>query len=74
MHGRLLDASDDSVLPGGDVAADIEGILTTWSTETLPLPAVANGLSVKLEFRFESDATGDLFSGFYIDDVVVTAN
>jgi len=29
---------------------------------------------VKLEFRFVSDADSDVWAGFYIDDVVVTAN
>ena len=69
---RLLNAGDDSVLAGGDVATGLEGITEAWSSQTLPLPAAANGLSVKLEFSFESDADGDLFAGFYIDDVVVT--
>ncbi|MCF7731797.1 MAG: hypothetical protein K9N23_08920 [Akkermansiaceae bacterium] len=28
----------------------------------------------KPEFRFESDRDGEVFAGFYIDDVVVTGN
>ena len=71
---RLLNAGDNSVLGGGDVATSLEGITEAWSSETLPLPAAANGLSVKLEFRFESDGDGEVFAGFYIDDVVVTGN
>jgi len=70
---RLLNAGDNSVLAGGDVAIELEGITEAWSSESIPLPDVANGLSVKLEFRFVSNAT-DEFAGFYIDDVVVTAN
>lgn len=69
---RLLNAGDDSVLAGGDVAIGLEGITETWTRETLPLPAAANGLNVKLEFRFESDSDGETFAGFYIDDLTVT--
>ena len=43
-----------------------------WNSASIPLPAVANGLSVKLEFGFFSNAN-DHFAGFYIDDVVVKA-
>jgi hypothetical protein len=68
---RLLNAGDDSILIGGDVATGLEGITESWTSESIALPAVANGLSVKLEFRFESD-DADAFAGFYIDDVVVT--
>jgi hypothetical protein len=71
---RLLDAVNDSVLAGGDIAMNLEGITVSWTDESLALPAAANGLSVKIEFRFESDADVDVWSGFYIDDVVVTAN
>jgi hypothetical protein len=68
---RLLNAADNTPLLGGDVSADIQGISELWSSKSLPLPAAANGLEVKLEFRFESDADADVFAGFYIDDVVV---
>jgi hypothetical protein len=71
---RLLNAGDDTVLAGGDVATGLEGILETWTNESIPLPAVANGLSVKLEFRFVSDADAEAFAGFYIDDVEVIAD
>ena len=71
---RLLNAGDNSVLAGGEVAVGLEGATETWSSQSLALPAAANGLSVKLEFRFVSDADGDLWFGFYIDDVVVTPN
>jgi hypothetical protein len=70
---RLLLAGDNSVLAGGDVAIELEGATEMWSSESSPLPDVADGLSVKLEFRFVSNAT-DEFAGFYIDDVVVTGN
>jgi hypothetical protein len=70
---RLLNASDNTPLAGGDVLADIQGIAEEWVSQSLALPAAANGLEVKLEFRFESDANTDVFTGFYIDDVVVEA-
>ena len=70
---RLLNAADDSILAGGDVATGLEGITEAWSAQSLPLPAAANGLEVKLEFRFTSDTDVETFAGFYIDDVVVTA-
>ncbi len=37
------------------------------------LPASANGLSVKPEFAFESDAEDGNFAGFHIDDVAANA-
>jgi hypothetical protein len=71
---RLLNASDDTPLAGGEVATGLEGFTEAWSEESLPLPAAANGLEVKLEFRFESDDDTDVFAGFYIDDVTVVPN
>lgn len=68
---RLLDATDDTPLAGGDVAPDLQGISETWTNESLPLPEAANGLEVKIEFRFESDDDISVFAGFYIDDVEV---
>jgi hypothetical protein len=68
---RLLNAADNTPLAGGVVASDIQGISGLWSSKSLPLPAAAKGLEVKLEFRFESDADTDVFAGFYFDDVVV---
>lgn len=68
---RLLNAADNTPLVGGEVAPDLQGITELWSNRSLALPAAANGLEVKLEFRFESDADSDVFAGFYIDDVLV---
>ena len=70
---RLLNAGDGSPLAGGDVTTNIEGATEQWSRESIALPAAANGLNVKLEFRFVSNASNE-FAGFYIDDVVVTGN
>jgi hypothetical protein len=72
---RLLNAADNSVLAGGTVTAtDLEGVTEEWSAQSLALPAAANGLEVKIEFLFSSDADTELFAGFYIDDVLVEAN
>ena len=70
---RLLNASDNSVVAGGDVVTALEGVTEAWSRETIPLPVAANGRDVKLEFRFVSNASSE-FAGFYIDDWVVTGN
>ena len=71
---RLLNGDDDSVLAGGDLATGLEGLLQQWTAQDIPLPAAANGLSVKIEFIFASDDDLDVASGFYIDDVLVTGN
>jgi hypothetical protein len=68
---RLLNAADDTPLAGGDVAPDLQGIPDDWSNASFPLPEAANGLEVKIEFRFESDDDITVFAGFYIDDVEV---
>jgi hypothetical protein len=70
---RLLNAGDNSVLVGGDVALNLEGFTEEWTEESILLPAVANGLDVKLEFRFVSDDDAEAFAGFYIDDVRILA-
>jgi len=44
---RLLDASDDSPLAGGEIAADLQGISVMWINGSFPLPAAANGLEVR---------------------------
>lgn len=68
---RLLNAADNSVL--ADIATGITGTTEAWSQQTVDLPAAANGVAVKIEFRFTSDAV-EHWGGFYIDDVLVTAN
>jgi hypothetical protein len=66
---RLLDADGNFL---ADVVTGIEGVTTNWSEVSVDLPAAAEGLEVKLEFRFTSNESGN-WGGFYIDDVVVTA-
>ncbi len=68
---RLLNANDDSILAGGDLATNLEGNLQQWTSQSIALPAVANGLSVKIEFLFASDEDAEVASGFYIDDIEV---
>jgi len=65
----VLDAGDDSELA---VLEDpIEGTSTGWEEFSQSLPAAVLGKTVKIEFRFSSDDI-EFFSGWYIDDVVVT--
>ena len=70
---RVLDADNaDTPIPGLEIL-NIEGLGTDgWSEQTLDLPAADVGdKNIKIEFRFVSNADLDLWSGFYIDDVVV---
>ncbi len=74
---RVLDAS---VLPGtvtelAVVEASITGInLDGWAEFSAELPAAAIGQLISLEFVFVSDDDGDFdSSGWYIDDVLITA-
>jgi hypothetical protein len=68
----LLNA-DAPVLAGSAVLPDLQRFTETRTNQSLALPAVANGLGVKLEFRLTSSASLN-FKGFYTDDVQVTAN
>ena len=68
---RILDADNGDALL--DESGMLEGIGVEWSAETYPIPAAANGLDIKIEFRLTTDANTQ-FSGFYVDDVVVEAN
>ncbi len=46
----------------------------SFPSPVFALSASANGLSVKPEFAFESDAEDSNFAGFHIDDVAANAN
>lgn len=65
----ILDAADDSLLV--ELAGGIDGTNLDWQEVSHVLPPAALGKTIKIEFRFESDDFGN-FSGWYIDDVVVT--
>ncbi|MDA0768335.1 MAG: choice-of-anchor J domain-containing protein, partial [Verrucomicrobia bacterium] len=75
---RVLKAGD---LPGtvtelGVVKTNIQGLDPAgWAEFSAQLPAAALGETIALEFRFVSDDYADAdASGWYIDDVTVTAN
>jgi hypothetical protein len=73
---RLLDAdNEDAEITDGDFPlTPIEGIEDGWTPRSFPFPAAALDKNVKIRFQFLSDADTDVWSGFYVDDVVVTAN
>ena len=69
---RLLDAGNgDTEL--AVLANNLGGVEEGWTSETIILPPVALGKSIRIEFRFVSDAVTN-FAGFYVDDVTVTSN
>jgi hypothetical protein len=77
---RVLDADNaDTPIPGLEILG-IEGDGGDgWTLETLALPSGAvGGKNIKVEFRFESNAGSflqlDVWSGFYVDDVLVTVD
>lgn len=69
---RVL-SSDGTTQLGADVAGPFEGDSLEWSKLSFPLPPEAIGNMIRIEFEFKSDGT-DQFSGWYIDNVVVTGN
>jgi len=71
---RLLDATDTEIAEGAFPVTGIDGVEAGWTFQTFPLPPSAAGQSVKLVFEFTTAASGAAYHGFYIDDVVVTAD
>ena len=70
---RILDADNsDALIEEMNPPGAIEGITAGWSAESFALPAAALGKNIKIEFRFVSNANGQEWAGFYIDDVLVT--
>ena len=70
---RILDAGNGDTPITGLELTPIEGDLQQWSDETLSLPSSAvGGKIIKVEFRFISNADGNVWSGFYVDDVSIT--
>lgn len=70
---RILDVDNQDAPITGLEISSIEGDGAGWSDQSLPLPAgdVA-GKTIKVEFRFTSNADGSVWGGFYLDDVSVT--
>lgn len=73
---RVLKASDLTQL-GADVVTGLTGIPAPggndWNKATYDLPNAAIGQTVILEFQFNSDDI-EFYSGWYLDDIIVTAN
>lgn len=68
---RVLRAGDRSVLARIDPDPSIFD--TDWAPLSEDLPAAALGEQIILEFWFTSDASGDSFSGWSIDNVAIDA-
>lgn len=69
----VLDADNaDAVIE--EIASGITGLGGDWTSEVIPLPAAAHGKNIKIAFCFTSDDNNVQFSGFYVDDVEVTAD
>ena len=75
---RILDADNADAPIAGLEITGIEGDgLAGWTKQTLALPiGDVGGKNIKVQFRFVSNAgtapDNDVWSGFYIDDVIVT--
>jgi hypothetical protein len=75
---RILDADNADTPIAGLEITGIEGDGTAgWTEQTLALPeGGVGGKNIKVEFRFVSNPgdvlNNDVWSGFYIDDVLVT--
>ena len=61
-------AKGDEVVTAGGMCGTIVGM----SDKTVVL-RVSEDANIKIEFQFGSNADGDVFGGFYIDVVLVTA-
>lgn len=72
---RLLDADTGAEIIDGDFpVTNLQGVGAAWTEEPFALPAAASGKNVRIRFEFVSDDNGNLYSGFYIDDVKVIRN
>ena len=68
---RVLKARDESIL--GTIDPDPSGFDADWVPLSEDLPPAAMGEEIILEFWFTSDASGDSFSGWSIDNVAIDA-
>ncbi|MEP4076344.1 beta strand repeat-containing protein [Haloferula sp.] len=69
---RILDADNSDTLIA-EVLSGLNGF-GGWMEHTAPLDAgTYGGMNIKIEIQFESDALTN-WSGFYLDDLTVTAN
>ncbi len=63
--------SDDQAQLGVDVPIDMTIFDLDYVTAEVPVPAIAIGESVLIEFIFVSDGSLDAFSGLCLDNVKV---
>jgi hypothetical protein len=71
---RILDA-DAADAPIAEVVTGLGGISDGWTPVSIILDGATYGeRNVKIDFRFVSNADANVWAGFYIDDVEVTAN
>jgi hypothetical protein len=71
---RLLDANDTEIVEDDFPVTSIDGFEEGWTNKSYTLPASAEGQDVKVVFEFSTAASGSVYYGFYIDDVLVTGN
>ena len=64
--------SSDLAQLGTDQVIDMTVIATQYDTLTIPVPALALGENVIIEWNFVSDTTPDNFSGLTIDNIEVS--
>ena len=70
---RILQVDGAETPITGLEISSIEGNAAGWTNQSLALPAgEVAGKTIKVEFRFTSNADGNVWGGFYIDDVSVT--
>ena len=72
---RILDADNaDTLIEEMNPPGNIEGAAEGWTTKSFALPAAAQGMNIKIEFRFGSNGNGQEWAGFYVDNVRVETN
>ena len=70
---NVLDADNADAFLATLNAGNIEGFSGAWEAKSFSLSAYAD-MNIKLEFVFESDPDAETWAGWYIDDVMVTAD
>jgi hypothetical protein len=68
----MVEGSDDNG-QSWDYINRYHGVAQTWTLRTLDLTPFLGTEQFKLRFRFTSDGY-DHFAGFYLDDIIITAN
>ena len=74
---RILDADNADTPIAGLELTSIAGVGGAWTQNSLEMPPLnVGGKNIRIEFNFTSNAgatpDGDVYSGFYVDEVFVT--